>query len=475
MSPNTLLLVCLVLTLSFSGCGSCASSPIAGSDLGNNRGDGGGSEEDAGESDGPDSDGDGLSDGEEAELGTDPDNPDSDGDGVLDGNEVTVGTDPTTPDEACGVEEYTASTQDKPVDIIFVIDNSFSMDDELVAVEDNINDSFAQIIEQSGIDYRVVMISSHAAPEDNHICIKEPLSGTDCDPVPDAPVNGPRFFHYDVGIDSEDAFRKFLQAWDTEDMHGFAPDGVQQWLRADAFKVIIAITDDQSGDELPGGEDPTAANFDQALLQLEPDHFGRPGVRNYVFHSIVGLASNNPDDEPWLPADSLLANTCPSGVEPGLEYQKLSVVTGGLRYPVCNFDTYDAVFEAAAQGIIERARLECDIAVPDVGEGQSYDADALIVQFAPDEGEPTRTFRRTSKEECADDDEFYLTGSTITLCPQVCEDVKAAENGELLVVAACSVPPETCTPTDDLERNCEDGIDNDCDGFVDRQDVECLL
>lgn len=45
-----------------------------------------------------DSDGDGLSDAREAELGTDPNNPDSDGDGINDGDEVTLGTDPNNTD-----------------------------------------------------------------------------------------------------------------------------------------------------------------------------------------------------------------------------------------------------------------------------------------------------------------------------------------------------------------------------------------
>jgi hypothetical protein len=45
-----------------------------------------------------DSDGDGLSDERERELGTDPNNPDSDGDGLTDGDEVQRGTDPTNPD-----------------------------------------------------------------------------------------------------------------------------------------------------------------------------------------------------------------------------------------------------------------------------------------------------------------------------------------------------------------------------------------
>ncbi|KRB76379.1 protein kinase [Nocardioides sp. Root190] len=44
-----------------------------------------------------DSDGDGLSDEDEAGAGTDPANPDSDGDGINDGAEVTAGTDPLNP------------------------------------------------------------------------------------------------------------------------------------------------------------------------------------------------------------------------------------------------------------------------------------------------------------------------------------------------------------------------------------------
>jgi hypothetical protein len=49
-------------------------------------------------SDDLDSDGDGLSDIEEADLGTDPNNPDSDGDGLNDHEEVELGTDPRDSD-----------------------------------------------------------------------------------------------------------------------------------------------------------------------------------------------------------------------------------------------------------------------------------------------------------------------------------------------------------------------------------------
>lgn len=46
----------------------------------------------------PDMDGDGLTNENEAFLGTDPENPDTDGDGLSDGEEVIIGTDPTKAD-----------------------------------------------------------------------------------------------------------------------------------------------------------------------------------------------------------------------------------------------------------------------------------------------------------------------------------------------------------------------------------------
>ncbi|MHA1532571.1 MAG: hypothetical protein ACTSR6_11285, partial [Candidatus Heimdallarchaeota archaeon] len=52
----------------------------------------------------PDTDGDGILDGEETSIGvdgflTDPTNPDTDGDGYNDGDEIINGTDPTDPND----------------------------------------------------------------------------------------------------------------------------------------------------------------------------------------------------------------------------------------------------------------------------------------------------------------------------------------------------------------------------------------
>lgn len=60
----------------------------------------------------PDSDGDGLTDAEEAEIGTDPEDADSDGDGMKDAWEYNIGLDPMDPDtDDDGVDDGTETKE----------------------------------------------------------------------------------------------------------------------------------------------------------------------------------------------------------------------------------------------------------------------------------------------------------------------------------------------------------------------------
>ncbi|MBI2377751.1 MAG: hypothetical protein HYV07_27360 [Deltaproteobacteria bacterium] len=439
----------------------------------------------------PDSDADGIVDGEEVLIGSDPKLQDTDGDGQIDGAEVLVGTDPTRDDLACASDRYDASLGSKPADIIFVIDNSGSMELEIASVERNINGSFADIIRTSGVDFRVIMLSQHGESADRRICIRDPLSGTSCDPVPARPANTANFFHYSENISSHDSFQKILETYSAEDSFGLAPDGWRQWLRADAFKVFIEITDDDPSGRLPnrpdGQNSSTAANFEAALFALDPPHFGRPGFRNYIFHSIVGLVAQ-PSMEPWTDADPIQRDKCPSGVDLGVEYQALSIATGGLRYPVCSFESYDAVFRAAAQSVVEAARIGCVLALPDAPPGQSLDLSAIAVEWTPP-GSPTRLVRRVPQGACSGDG-FFIDRDHIELCATLCAEVEAATEGSLQILSACAEPGQDagvedggdagpgrdggCQPTGPNETACANGIDDDCDGFFDIEDLDCL-
>ena len=101
-------------------------------------------------------------------------------------------------DAACDLQKYQATLKKKPVDIIFIIDNSCSMNTESKSVQDNINVNFAQIIQTSGIDFRVILIAEHGQYSSGaSICIDPPLSGAPCPatvPTDTPSVNNPPVF-----------------------------------------------------------------------------------------------------------------------------------------------------------------------------------------------------------------------------------------------------------------------------------------
>jgi len=223
----------------------------------------------------------------------------------------------------------------KPMDIIIAIDNSASMQGEIQAVQARVNNDFASIIAASGIDYRVIMVSRYGNVYVNNfdgggatdsaysICVGGPLSSLTCPAntsatTPAVANNPPRFYHHSTDIGSNNMWCRMLRSYDVTDPYptartGFtpvAPSGWGAFLRPQAFKVFIGITDDspnrsgiaanrrcdsmRTGDNLVGSNDQTGAtNFDTALRTLAPAQFGATsGARNYAWYSIVGFAGN---------------------------------------------------------------------------------------------------------------------------------------------------------------------------------------
>jgi len=340
-------------------------------------------------------------------------------------------------DAACAEVRAEATLTKKPVDIIFVIDNSGSMTDEILSVQQNINRNFADIIGKSGLDYRVIMVTSHGdARNRQSVCISAPLSKhASCTPVPPQPGNNPpRFYHYSIEVESWDSFRRILGSVNgtEKDQFHLAPTGWQTWLRPDAYKAFIEISDDRS--------DMTETDFDTQLLAKAPMQFGTKAARNYVWHTIAGLKENNPATKPWASTDPIQNALCTKGggaVAAGLEYQRLSILTGGLRFPICEYANFDAVFNHVAMGVVAGAKVACDFALPAPPPGQQIDPGSVLVEYTPHGMGARTTFKQVAGAAACAPNSFYIDKSRVYLCPDSCTTVQADTKAKVEVLFDC--------------------------------------
>jgi len=395
--------------------------------------------------------------------------------------DVTFDYEPETGGQggACATETGQATLVKRPMDVIISIDNSLSMQGEIQAVQARINTDFANIIAASGIDYHVILVSRYgnvfklyddssmanngAADSAYSVCIGQPLSSLTCPTSASGTVspvanNPPRFFHHSTDISSHNTWCALLDSYETADpisTHGragwvpVAPNGWKDFVRPDAYKVFIAITDDSpSSGECPGLSNDLAGAtaFDTALRTLDPAQFETAaGERNYTWYSIVGMYAdkgvNNAVLTPASPvetrcckADGTAQGMCQgttgqalmNSSNPGQGFQELSIMTGGLRYPSCYNDNFDDIFNAIAEGVIEGAKASCVYDVPESDSG-IVDVNQTKVSYEPGSGGDVPLPHRASETACGTDAGFYYSDGEqkINLCPATCTVVQA--------------------------------------------------
>lgn len=347
----------------------------------------------------------------------------ADDDGAVDDNETTNdedgpsfgsddgrGTD-TGSDPSCAATR--APTDKGSVDIIFVIDNSGSMGDEIEQITKNVN-TFAQTIGQSGLDYRVIFVSA-SAPKPGEfwggsvatVCAPAPLAGADCGDNP------PLFFQINERIGSHDSLRAILSTYPQWQGH----------LRPESTKVFVEVTDDES--KL------SAESFDQQLLAKTPaGMFGTAEKRQYIFHSIVSMPSG---------ATAPSSGVCPTAAGTSLEYQKISLLTGGLIDEVCKTD-YSAVLGNLAKGINER--LGCELTYP---TAQAADPKKVVVSFETQNGTTKHLTQVTDASKCGlvDDGWYYddaAKPTKILLCPTMCATATQTPGASIEALVGCKAP-----------------------------------
>jgi hypothetical protein len=368
------------------------------------------------------------------------------GSGAIIVNDSGSGDTGLNPDSACEAQSSEATLVKKPVDILFVIDNSGSMSNENAAVQSNINQNFASIIAASGIDYRVIMLTSYSSGY--KVQVGPPLGGGTGGSVPQN--NPPIFYHYNQFIASHDGWCRLFDTYEKPDVHAFS-SGWKDWLRADAFKVIVVVTDDgvscsstRTGNNYSDGNNATAGvtagdKFDADLLALDPVQFGTAAERNYVHHSILGIAASGDPSKAHFPADPITVAKCPTGVDPGTGYQHVSMISGGLRFPVCEGSGFDAVFQKIAEGVIQGAKIACEVEIPQDSEGKQIDLDTVQVEYAPGNGGPSTVLEQVADASQCKANAFYIEAKMLKLCPDSCNLIQNDDAAKLSVLYGCKV------------------------------------
>ncbi len=208
-------------------------------------------------------------------------------------------------DQCALTEGFNSATAVRPpVDIVWWVDNSGSMVEENRYVSMNLN-TFASIMQASGIDYRVIMIARRGTST-LQVCVPPPLGGPSC-------ADGPRFRHVDQQVESTDGLRLVLSTYPRW----------RDFVRPQALKYFVAVTDDDS--------DLSAADFDRMIRALPP-------FERYTYHSIVGYESRT---------------DCPTLARRGSVHLALTEMTGGERARVCSMD-WSSIFTSFARSIVRR-------------------------------------------------------------------------------------------------------------------------
>jgi hypothetical protein len=366
------------------------------------------------------------------------------GDAGLDVHDVDDA--PLDPDAACATATESATLEHLPVDIIWMIDNSVSMQPAIDQVTQGLN-AFAQLIDGKNLDYKVIMLSlrSKTNPVTVNggtryaVCIPPPLSG-------DASCgNGPRFFQSSIDIRSTQPLEQFLGtlAQSNGYMQGQERGGEpwQSELRANATRTIVVISDDNSRlsadqfEHFAGGKNP----FNSLTLPpgiLEP--FWNGMFAGYVFSGIYGWGSDT---------DPSVKCTYPGGTQPpsaGATYTQLVKQTGGVRAQLCaGAPAWGPFFDAVAQAIAQASKLKCQLALPTPSQG-TLDPTKVNVRVLTSSGE-TSLYKVAGLAACDQTGGWYyddeLSPTQVLLCPASClqaeQSVASGAEVDIQVLFGC--------------------------------------
>lgn len=310
----------------------------------------------------------------------------------------------------CEAVSQEAENTIRPVDILWAVDTTSSMQTAAQGVQDNLN-SFAQFIQAQGIDVRVVMIAKTGASipfGEVRICIAPPLGSGNC-PADDN--NPPSFLKINNKINNGDALRQFIEWYPT----------YKPVLRQNASKYFAIVTDDEADAGL------TAAWFMQQLADL---HAQDGYFDSWKFFGIY--CGKDPCFNPLMCGQDVTAQM----------YTDLVNQTGGHAGNLCDPAGFGPVFTALADTVTGAASLDCEWAIPDAPDGQTFDKGKVNVEYTPGAGPQQDIYYVPSKADCdpVNGGWYYDDNNDPTkvmVCPSTCDEISSDLDGRIDVLFGC--------------------------------------
>lgn len=295
------------------------------------------------------------------------------------------------PGDECAELIEGSSVGNQPADIIFVIDNSVSMGNEIALVQANMN-QFSTQMAAASVDARVNLISGFTHNSDAGICIPPPLGNGLC---PGDDHNPPAYFRVDNWIGSHNSLSRILQHYPEYSAN----------LRPTAATHLVVVTDDES--------DVDAASFTAMFTALNPN------FANFQFHTITNHKGN--------------------------VYKALATQTGGLIGDL-NLGQFQPVFDQLAADVISGASLACEYEIPPPGPGELFDPDEVNAEFSDGQGGVLEIGRVDDPAHCAGvADGWYYDNpddpSQIILCAQTCDAIQGYVDAEIKMIFGCATIP----------------------------------
>ncbi|HEV8324845.1 MAG TPA: hypothetical protein VG389_24740 [Myxococcota bacterium] len=333
----------------------------------------------------------------------------SNGGGDGGGGGVDGGGGSSTDAAPCVATNVGATTATRPVDIIWIIDNSGSMDYEEGQVQANM-DTFATMVGGFGIDYHVVVIT-----DTSHISI--------------TPTDPTRFRFVNQNVDSNNSLVLILSTYPLW----------QDFLRPGAVRHFVEVSDDESTDL-------SASSFLTMLGALTMPGFPATATEPYgfIFHAIVA------EDDPLCNASGFPCPCTAAGcaciftaAARGQEYITLQTMTGGVFNSLCALSStsWGPVFSALAAATMANTMLPCNFEIPPAPMGMTIDYDAVNFSYTPSGGTAAYIPRVASMAACGPTGGWYyddpVMPTMLIACPATCTVLMNDPGGVVEVAFGC--------------------------------------